>query len=292
MGCSRSGTTLLQSMLASHSRVHTFPETGVFLKAFGMRGTVLPWVHLGLSAGKERKALERLSASQSEASGQLPELPPRRYGLSRSLAETVSFLDGLARAHGKDIWVEKTPRHVFHAKRIRRSIPGALCIHMVRDGRDVVASIVDRGNKYPDRFPRQSDPRYGIRQWNRSLRATEVAIKEPGHVVVFYESLVESVETTLKTLCGIAGLEFEEAMLTPADPSPFTGPDEEWKHQVNAPVQAATSKFERLFDDATRLWIIRRLELGIFERMRARASKLSGGVLFSGECREGDPHLG
>jgi len=286
MGCSRSGTTLLQSLLASHSRVHTFPETGVFLKAFGMRSTVLPWVHLGLTAGKERKALERLSASQPEAPGRLPELPPRRYGLSRSLADVVSFLDGLTRAHGKDIWVEKTPRHVFHARRIRRSIPGALCVHMVRDGRDVVASIVDRGNKYPERFPRQSDPRYGVRQWNRSLRATEAAIKDPGPIVVFYESLVEGVEATMKTLCGIAGLEFEEAMLTPSDRSSFTSPDEEWKYQVNAPVQAATSKFERLFDDAARLGISRRLELGIFEGMRKNASKTSGGVLFSGEGRE------
>ena len=155
-----------------------------------------------------------------------------------------------------------------------------------------MASIVDRGNRFPERFPRQSDPGYGIRQWNRSLRATEAAIKDPGHIVVFYESLVEGVEATLKTLCGIAGLEFEEAMLTPADRSSFTSPDEEWKHQVNAPVHAATSKFEKLFDEATRLWITRRLELGIFERIRRHASELSGGVLFSGEGREEDPHPG
>ena len=194
-----------------------------------MRGTLLPWARLGLTFGKERKALAKLLASQSGAPAPFPGLPPRRYSLSHSLADVAGFLDGLAHAHGKDTWVEKTPRHVFHASRIGRAVPGVLCVHMVRDGRDVVASIVDRGKKYPERFPRQADPGYGIRQWNRSMRATEVAVEEPGHAVLFYESLVAGVERTLRAICRVAGLDFEAGMLAPADPSSFTGADEEWK---------------------------------------------------------------
>jgi len=281
VGCSRSGTTLLQSLLASHSRIHTFPETGVFLKAFGMRGTVLPWVHLGLTAGKERNALARLLDSQSGAPGELPPLPPRRYSLSRSLADVAGFLDALAEAYGKHAWVEKTPRHVFHARRIQRAVPGALCIHMVRKGEDVVASIVDRGKRYPERFPRQSDPSYGIRQWNQSMRATEGAMKGPGHAVVFYERLVAAVEPTLRTLCGLVGLDFEARMLTPADRASFTSADEEWKSQVNAPVEMASSKFEKLFDEVTRARITDRLETAIFEGLKEQASDEPGGVLFS-----------
>ena len=281
MGCSRSGTTLLQSLLASHSRVHTFPETGVFLKAFGMRGTVLPWVRLGLTAGKERKALARLLNSQAGAPGEFPPLPPRRYSLSRSLADVVGFLDALAEAYGKHTWVEKTPRHVLHARRIRRAVPGALCIHMVRKGQDVVASIVDRGKRYPERFPRQADPSYGIRQWNQSMRATEAALKGPGHAVVLYESLVAALEPTLQTLCGIVGLDFEAGMLTPADRASFTSTDEGWKSQVNGPVEMASSKFEKLFDEGTRARITERLERDVFQRLQEQALERPGGVLFS-----------
>jgi len=268
-------------LLASHKRVHTFPETGLFLKTFGMRGTVLPWVHLGLTAGKERRALEKLLASQAGAPGPLPNLPARRFSLSRSMADTVAFLDGLAQAHGKDVWVEKTPRHVFHARRIRRTIPGALCIHMVRDGRDVVASIVDRGKKYPDRFPRQSDPSYAVRQWNRAIGATAAAFDEPGHAAVFYESLVADVEGTMKSLCGNIGLQFEADMLVPADRAAFTAADEEWKAQVNGPVEAAASKFKTLFNGAQRDWITRRLDLDAFQRIKEEATAASGGVLVS-----------
>jgi hypothetical protein len=281
MGCSRSGTTLLQSLLASHSRIHTFPETGVFLKALGMRGAVLPWVHLGLTSGKERKALARLLESQTQASGSLPPLPPRSLFLSRSLENVAVFLDGLAKAHGKDVWVEKTPRHVFHAERIGRMVKGVQCIHLVRKGEDVVASIVDRARKYPKRFHRQADPAYGIRQWNQSLRATEAAMNRPGHALVFYEKLAGETEHTLRSLCRGLGLEFETGMLSPANPSTFVSPDEGWKARKAESVEPAPSKFDGLFDDEARAAILRRLQTGILRRLNERASEGGGGVLFS-----------
>jgi len=262
--------------------VHTFPETGFFLKALGMRGTVLPWACLGLTLGKERKALARILPSQKGASGVLPELPPRHLSLSRSVEEAMGFLDGLAEAHGKDVWVEKTPRHVLHARRIHRLVPDALCIHMVRRGEDVVASIVDRARKYPHRFPRQAKPAYGVRQWNRSLEATVGVLDQRGHAVVVYEQLVSALESTIHTLCGIIGLAFEEEMLIPADRSAFTDPSEEWKSAVNAPVAAAPSKFEGAFPQDVRRWITGSLNTALWGELVARGEKASGGVLVSG----------
>jgi len=283
MGCSRSGTTLLQGLLANHPRVHTFPETGVFLRAFGMRGHLLPWTRLGLTLGKERKALVALlSAQESSASpGTLPSLPPRRISLSRSLSDIVRFLDGLARAHRKDLWLEKTPRHVFHALRIGRRVPGARCVHVVRRGEDVVASIVDRARTYPDRFPGQDDPAYGIRQWNRSLAATIRAMGDPGHALVFYEALARDPEATLKALCPFLGLDFHPDMATPADRAAFTHPSEEWKEQVNAEVAPAESKFGHIFDPGTREAIVGQLRRTDYQGLRARASQKPGNVLVS-----------
>ncbi len=282
MGCSRSGTTLLQSLLASHSQVHTFPETGVFLKALGMRSTVLPWVRMGLTLGKERKALTRLLASQQGAPGRLPPLPSRRLLLSRSLADVADFLDGLASAHGKTAWVEKTPRHVFHARRIAKAVPGGICIHMVRRGEDVVASIVDRATRYPDRFPRQSDPAYGVRQWNRSMRATAAAMSDPGHLVVLYEKLVADVEETLRAVCSAVGLEFEAGMVVPANRSAFAGAEEEWKSAVDGPVRPSPSKFNEVLSEDSRDQIPRRLETGIYQALVEGASESPGGILVSG----------
>jgi len=278
VGCSRSGTTLLQGLLASHSRVHTFPETGVFLRALGMRGRLLPWAALGLTVGKERRVLARLLAAQDGSPELLPPLPPRRLSLSRSMADVVAFLDGLALANGRDTWVEKTPRHVLHARRIGRLVPRSVCIHMVRRGEDVVASMVDRARKYPDRFPRQKDPSYAIRQWNRSIRATEACMGASGHAVVVYSRLTENPEPTLRALCDALGLEFEPGMTMPANRSGYVEEEEPWKSGSGGPVRRAESKFSRVFDEATRASITADLELETYARLEEKVSDGAGGV--------------
>ncbi|MGW8266933.1 MAG: sulfotransferase family protein [Longimicrobiales bacterium] len=261
-GCSRSGTTFLQRLLAGHSRIHTFPETGVFLKALGMRGRVLPWTWLGLTLGKERKALARLRDHADLDPAHGPPLPPRRVLLQSSADDIVCFLDGLTRRMGKDVWVEKTPRHVLHAARIRRLVPKSLFIHVVRAGPDVVASIVDRARKFPDRFPRQGDPAYGMRQWNRSMRATEIAMGEPGHIVVGYELLASRPEETLRGLCRRIGIGFEGGMLEAAADGSFILEEEGWKAPLSGPIRPAPSKFPALFDEGTR----RRINEGLDQR--------------------------
>lgn len=280
-GCSRSGTTFLQELLANHPRVQTFPETGVFLKALGMRGRVLPWVHLGLTLGKERKALARLLEEMGLPPERCPPLPPRRFSLSRSARDVAAFLDALAKQEGKDVWLEKTPRHVLHAARIRRMVPGSVFVHMVRDGRDVVASIVDRARRFPTAFPRQDDPAYGILQWNRSLEATRAAMKEPGHVAVLYEDLAAHPEKTLRSLCGALGLDFREAMLDRKGPRTFVTEKEGWKGQTGGPIRPAPSKFPRLFGETEQRRIRSRLNMGVYETLKERIQQNPGSVRVS-----------
>jgi len=280
-GCSRSGTTFLQGLLANHPRILTFPETGVFLKALGMRGRVLPWAQVGLTVGKERKALKRILNQMGRTLGEVPPLPPRRLLLGPALLDVADFLDAVARGVGKEIWLEKTPRHVLHAARIRRMIPDSLFIHMIRDGRDVVASIVDRARRFPGKFPRQADPTYGIRQWNRSLRATELAMKEPGHVVVLYDSLSEHPEETLRALCVVIGIEFGERMLLSSPERDFVTAEEGWKASPSGPIRPSPSKFTQLFDETTQAEISVELEMDFFEEVTARLSDTPGKIWVS-----------
>lgn len=281
-GCSRSGTTFLQELLANHSRILTFPETGVFLKALGMRGTVLPWARLGLTLGKERRALGSLLDQMGQHFQDPPSLPPRRFLLSRSFLEVAEFFDALATGAGKDIWLEKTPRHVLHATRIRRLVPASLFIHILREGRDVVASIVDRARKFPKEFHRQADPAYGIRQWNRSLQATEKAMREPGHVVVLYESLSTEPEAILKALCGVIGIVLEEGMLNRREERTYVSEKEEWKTTLSGPIRPAPSKFETVLDPWERTRVNEGLRRGFFDQMKERLAGKPGSIWISG----------
>lgn len=281
-GCSRSGTTFLQRFLAGHSRVHTFPETGVFLRALGMRGRVLPWARVGLTLGKERKSLRRLleGPGREEKAGAHvgPSVPPRRLFLQDSVRDIVAFLDALAQGKDRDVWVEKTPRHVLHATRIQTLVPNSRFLHMVRDGRDVVASIVDRARKFPDRFGRQADPAYGIALWNRSMRATEAAMSRPGHHVIHYHALASRPGETLEALCASIGIDFEEEMIQERKGSDFILPDEAWKKPLTGPIRPSASKFHDLFDEETRHRINKGLDQGFFREIETRVQETSGGI--------------
>jgi hypothetical protein len=160
-------------------------------------------------------------------------------------------------------------------------VPASLFLHVVRDGRDVVASIVDRARRYPDDFPRQLDPGYGIRQWNASMEATQRAMRDAGHLIVPYRRLAESPDPTLQTLCEHLGIDFEPRMLGPETDASFVTDQEPWKAGVSGPVAPSASKFSELFDETQQTRISQRLNWSFFREVEDRTSQAPGGVWIS-----------
>lgn len=104
---------------------------------------------------------------------------------------------------GKSLVVEKTPRHVEKLHRVREVAPGSKIILMVRDGRDVTASI----------FKRFSDEDQAVARW---VSANEIVIAQEGMsdcAIVRYEDLITQPEEELRRLCEFIGIEFDPAML-------------------------------------------------------------------------------
>lgn len=57
----------------------------------------------------------------------------------------------MARHQGVERWAECTPDHILYLSRIKQTVPNALVIHIIRDGRDVALSMEKQG--YPKRLP-------------------------------------------------------------------------------------------------------------------------------------------
>jgi len=70
--------------------------------------------------------------------------------LRHNVKTFVQIVDAASLKAGRPIWVEKTPDHLFYVKRIQQYIPDAAFIHIIRNGRDTVASLVDAARKFPD----------------------------------------------------------------------------------------------------------------------------------------------
>ncbi len=103
---------------------------------------------------------------------------------------------------GKTI-VEKTPVHLLHADRIRALFPAARLVLILRDGRDVVTSLVHVGrdeNRWwrgaPDTVIR------GARKWSPYGEAALNLMNQAQPIVLHYESLLADTPGQLAVLLG------------------------------------------------------------------------------------------
>lgn len=117
-------------------------------------------------------------------------------------------------AQGKHVLVEKSPEHLVHLDRIRAAVPGARFIVMVRDGRDVVASLRAR---HGWQFQRAFDA------WFELARVAAAALPSADVALVRYEDLVTAPEATLRRVCRFLGIEFEPRMLAIDGDAPVAG---------------------------------------------------------------------
>lgn len=226
VGCPRSGTTLLQAMLGQHSEVFTFPESHFFTKVSGRFETPGP---LGLVSPRAAAQAYRQLAELVEAPDAIRR-PPRlpRYPLhARAFRELV---DASTTARGKRVWIEKSPPHLHRVDEILHAIPDARFLHLVRDGRDVVASFYRLCLEDPERWVpqvlgrktahmvdsvggRDTVLRAVIDRWNGDVRRSRELSRLPAHRLLTYEQLVQDPSVALGEICDWIGIEWEDAML-------------------------------------------------------------------------------
>lgn len=195
-GCPRSGLTLLRRLVEPHTLVHCGPDTGL------PPSIAMQW--------------------QAFAS-QLGELHAREFyvgaeDMRRTMAELLrGLLEAPLEGNPKRILIEKTSLNVAAFEQLGALLPGARFVHVVRDGRDVAASLIERDwrDAAGTPFAHVSRPDAALKYWSDlagiGLRAEA---KLAGRVLrVRYEDLVRRPRSTLTALLAFLGLKFEPAML-------------------------------------------------------------------------------
>ncbi len=187
-GLFKSGTSLLRAMLGQHPHIATGLETYWF---------DIDWNELEGANSKERlrriAAFYQIDNDEAEA-------------LARCSADVRAFLDELlgrhARVQGKRRWAEKTPGNVIYARRLFSLWPEAGLIHVVRDPRDVLASL-RQARKW-------DDPDYFASMWCKFFGAVEEAKADPpwpegNFAEIRYEELVTRPEQVMRRVIEFAG---------------------------------------------------------------------------------------
>lgn len=212
VGVHRSGTTLLRFMLNGHPRIYIPPESDFVPRFFQRRP------HGPLDQARVAWLLEvvfRRYRLVKEWQGE----PPDPADFFQEMAEPTpaAFLDTLysryARQHGAERWGDKTPIYASYVDLIATILPTAQFVHIVRDGRDVALSMLDKwGHEI------HIDVYFAARNWVRRIRQARASGARLGagrYYELHYEDLVADPEAQLRPLCAFLGEAYRPEMAEP-----------------------------------------------------------------------------
>ncbi|MGL5135578.1 MAG: sulfotransferase family protein [Planktothrix sp.] len=259
VGCPRSGTTLLQSLLAAHSQIASFPESHFFRCLLENRP---PWrIKLRIPGRFARQRFEEFLAEVGH-----PELtkylPKTAVFTLQYVQGFIRVLDELTQQQGKKLWLEKTPGNVDYISYIEKRVPGAKFIHLVRNGADVVTSLYDVTHQYPEEWRGAWDLDRCIRQWIKDVRLSLNHLHKPNHILIQYEQLIDNQPLVLAELCNFIGVDYEPTMLENYQKvaENVILPSESWKVSVQQGIyNTSGKKFNQLFNEEQKQYILQEL---------------------------------
>jgi hypothetical protein len=208
VGAPRSGTTWVQRLLAAHPRVRTGQESKLFRSYISPQMAAWRW-----EAEREQHPHTATGRGGTGLSCYLTEeqfLPLLR-------GYTQRLLDAMTPGLGPgDLFVEKTPAHALCLPEIRLLLPEARIIHILRDGRDVVASLLAAQRSWGAGWAPHAASSAAA-TWALFVRAVRDNACAPTHFrEIRYEQLASEPEGTLRDLLGFLDLESDEGQIAAA----------------------------------------------------------------------------
>lgn len=261
VGCPRSGTTLVQAMLARHPSIFSLRETFFFESLLG--GSNVRWGDR--EARAHRRWYHRAGAAQSWGRRRLleleriyrPEKPPRRapMGWRPCALRYVAMLDAAADRRDCRAWVEKTPAHLLFLDEILEVAPDARIVHVLRRGRDVVASVMDADLRLQTAGFRGSIAQWAAR-WNRAVQLHLLRLGDPRHHLVCLEDLVANPEVEWRRLCDFLGLDKALPLLAQPVNDVADSQSEPWKgNAIAGVIERPSDKAQALFGPRILDWL-------------------------------------
>jgi len=153
LGCGRSGTTLLYHMLLSAGNFAVYRVESNIINLLEPRFGDLS------VPGNKRRMLEAWYNSRLYTLSGLDkeEIAAKIMAECRTGGDFLRIImTEMCRKQGVERWADTTPEHILHLHRIKETIPDALIIHIIRDGRDVALSTDKLG--YIHRLPWDRKP--------------------------------------------------------------------------------------------------------------------------------------
>jgi hypothetical protein len=213
LGCPRSGTTLLSTMLHSHPRIAMPPETRFLYTVYANRAR-----YGDLSNAKNRR---KLAVAITGPKTQFDDLRIDRDTVIERIVAGPPTLgsafaavwEEFAEKRGKPRWGEKRPSYYMWTSTLIRLFPDVQFVALIRDPRSCVASLM-AARWWKGGFPRALTA-WITSDWYLRRFARKA---EPGrYFQLRYEDLVRQPREQLGPVCAFLEEDFDEAMLDHTD---------------------------------------------------------------------------
>ncbi len=184
-GAGRSGTTLLRVILDSHPNIACGPELKI-------TPVIADLWHSFLTVYANTLQQYHLNPSDiNEIFGQM----------------LLSLMDKYRQSSGKNRIAEKSPNNIFYFQHLHHIYPESPLIHIIRDGRDVVCSLLSMNWMNPQTgqpLDYTRDASKAADYWVKAVQAGQVAKQKPSiqkkYFEIHYEDIVTQPESMLKNL--------------------------------------------------------------------------------------------
>jgi hypothetical protein len=249
VGFPRSGTTLLQTLLATQEGLYSLPETHYF-------SNVSRAIRTDENDLIESACLSEVFESIRQMMGlefpravadEIAHMADRKELAYKRFFEIIVFHymnEQIENPYSTRFrWIEKTPVHFYQFDRILGLYPAAKFVAIIRDPRPTISS-----NKKA--LPEWREPtRILAFRWNQMTRILENFRKRHADCiyVLRYEDLVENVEKEMDALCAFLGTAVNLGLLKAYKDKSRTLilPWEQWKDGVRAGEIANTNNLHR-----------------------------------------------
>jgi hypothetical protein len=211
IGSGRSGNTLLRGILVSHPKISIPPESYVLKTVIWkfQTYTFLPW-----------NDIIKIVIGEFESSNDFFAWDIKMYPVYENLKKLrrkertlAKIIDEIYCHYGRnkfpdfEIWGDKTPINTLHLDSIYPIFKNANYIHLIRDGRDVVSSLLKMG-----RFKTVEE---AALRWKKSIKYARRFGKQKmkNYIEIRYEDLVSNPKFEVEKICNFLNINFDENML-------------------------------------------------------------------------------
>jgi Sulfotransferase family len=198
IGCPRSGTSYVKNLLAFHPNVRTGRESYLFA-----------W-YLGPMIKRWNKPREGSGFPGLQSYLTSEEFHQVLYETSDRLLELMA-----PKMQANDVFVEKTPHHAFWIPEILEVFPNARFVHVLRDARDVTASMLAASKSFGKNWA-PSHAFVAARTWVKHVSAAQEAQKKlqgDQFHEIRYENLRQNPAKELRALTDFLKLEWTDTEL-------------------------------------------------------------------------------